>query len=191
MVRLVWFLVSFVNTHAWKLHISFVSLLPISEPTHTNRHPFHSRRPTVFLWHQQTDYSVRIYQIPLGIWHLWVLFFIPILHRFHSVLGVLASPPSHHSSEKVWGFDWAVAGFWEKLVRNGDLIPFSCADQFCALRETAGETCISTRTWLHIAWGRHLHSQTCKMPKTSTGLCTDLECFAGTRRLCFSCFIIR
>lgn len=59
---------------------------------HTNRHHFHSRRPTVFLWHQQTDYSVRIYQTSRGIWHLWVLFFFPILHRIHLAFSVLASP---------------------------------------------------------------------------------------------------
>lgn len=145
-------------------------------------------------WHggtsKKTDCGAGIYLISPGIWHLWVLFFSP--HPPHPVCIQLIqlSASLHHPLDscqkkfevsqsevlKIWGKSRPVKG--------------PGTDQFCALRGTAGEMCISTCTWLHIASGRHLCLPPppcitlpahCQITTKSGG--TAFRCFTGTRCL--------
>lgn len=104
------------------IYLSLLFLLPVSEPTHKNRHRFHWRRPTVFLWHQKTDYGVGIYQISPRIWHLWVLFFTPILHRIRSSFRSPCVTPISSLLRKSLTFEGPHSIFprWPVLCPEGD-----------------------------------------------------------------------
>lgn len=82
------------STHTQARHVP-LSLFPISEPTQAGV-AFICADLQYFCWmtpwHQQINCNTRIYQISRRIWHLWVLFFFPILHGTYSASSVLASP---------------------------------------------------------------------------------------------------
>lgn len=144
------------HAHTQALRVP-LSPFAISEPTQAGV-AFIRADLQYFCWmtqrHQQINCDTRIYQISPRIWHLWVLFFFPILHEICCSFQCPCVTPD--ACQKKFDFITELLVDFKKS-RSENLNPFCGAGQFFALREAAGEMCIPTCPWLACCLRQHTY----------------------------------